>query len=189
MNIGFFGGSFNPPSNIHINIAKEVIKKFNLDKVIFVPVGNYYKKSELIEAKHRFNMLKLAIETEKNLAIDDVAVNSKDMLYAIDTFKLLKEKYKDNNLFFVMGSDNFRKMPKWKDYDELISKFNIIVIERDRKKVREQLRKNILEFIPEKLSKVDSTKIREMIRKGNLEDNLLNTNVYKYIKDNNLYKS
>ena len=31
MRIGFYGGCFNPPSNVHINIAKIVIDKYNLD--------------------------------------------------------------------------------------------------------------------------------------------------------------
>ena len=38
--IGFYGGSFNPPTKAHIELAKKVIKECNLDKVIFVPVGD-----------------------------------------------------------------------------------------------------------------------------------------------------
>ena len=40
--LGFFGGSFNPPTYAHINVAKMSIEKFNLDAVYFVPVGNLY---------------------------------------------------------------------------------------------------------------------------------------------------
>ena len=58
--IGFFGGCFNPPTNMHIKIANDLIKEGKLDKVIFIPMNDFYKKEELIEAKHRFNMLKLA---------------------------------------------------------------------------------------------------------------------------------
>ena len=46
MKIGFFGGCFNPPSNIHINLAKNVINEYKLDKLIFVPVGDYYDKKD-----------------------------------------------------------------------------------------------------------------------------------------------
>ena len=59
--IGFFGGCFNPPNNLHIEIANNLIKTKKLDKVVFVPVNDYYKKEGLIGAKHRYNMLKLAI--------------------------------------------------------------------------------------------------------------------------------
>lgn len=187
MKIGFFGGSFNPPSNIHINLAKEVIQEFKLDKVIFVPVGDYYNKASLVSAKHRYNMLKLAVEEEDNLEIEDVTLHTKDKLYAVDTFKILQKKYKSDNLFFIMGSDNYRKMPEWKKYQELINNFNIIVIERERKSVRNQKRENVLEFIPENLSEFDSTKIREMIKHNKSVENLLNKDVYKYIENNKLY--
>ena len=40
--MGFFGGCFNPPSNIHINLAKELVETKLLNSVTFVPVGDYY---------------------------------------------------------------------------------------------------------------------------------------------------
>lgn len=49
--IGFFGGCFNPPSNVHIDLAKKVIKENNLDEVIFVPVGDFYEKKGLATRK------------------------------------------------------------------------------------------------------------------------------------------
>lgn len=187
MKIGLFGGSFNPPSNIHINLAKEVMENYKLDKIIFVPVGDYYNKEDLITVKHRYNMLVLAVKGEPNLEIEDITLNIKNKLYAIDTFKILQAKYKCDNLFFIMGSDNFRKMPHWKGYDELINNYNIIVIERERKKTRNEGRKNIFEFIPKDLSKIDSTKIREMIKDDESVNDLLNDEVYNYIKYNRLY--
>ena len=65
MKIGFFGGCFNPPTNAHINLAKRALKECNLDKVIFVPIGNFYKKNELISGEHRYNMLKIACRRTK----------------------------------------------------------------------------------------------------------------------------
>ena len=186
MKIGFFGGSFNPPSYTHINLAKKLISEYNLDKIYFVPVGNYYEKSSLIEAKHRYNMLKLAIEDKMD--VEKIAIESKVKLYAIDTFELLKEKYNKDDIFFIMGSDNFRKMPTWKNYEKLKTNYNIIVIERERKKIRNENQKNIIEFIPEKLAEIDSTQIREMF-KNNEKDvkKYLNPKVYEYIQKNNLY--
>lgn len=157
-----------------------------MDKIYFVPVGNYYEKSSLIEAKHRYNMLKLAIEDKMD--VEKIAIESKIKLYAIDTFELLKEKYNKDDIFFIMGSDNFRKMPTWKNYEKLKTNYNIIVIERERKKIRNENQENIIEFIPEKLAEIDSTQIREMFK--NNEKNVkkyLKPKVYEYIQKNNLY--
>lgn len=188
MKIGFFGGSFNPPSYVHIKLAKDLIKEYNLDKVVFVPVGDYYQKESLINSKHRYNMLKLAIEDEPKLEIDTIAIESTVKLYATDTFNLIKEKYKNEDIFFIMGSDNYRKMPTWKDYDKIINQYTIIVIERERKEIRNAERKNMICYIPEKLQKIDSTKIREKIKNNEAVEMFLKPTVYKYIKENNLYK-
>lgn len=187
MKIGFFGGSFNPPSNIHINLANSLVKEFNLDKVIFVPVGDYYKKAFLINAKHRYNMLKLATKNNLNLGVEGLAVESKIKLFATDTFRIIKEKYKNDDIFFIMGSDNFRKMPTWKNYEELINNYNIIVVEREKKEVRYTDKKNIFGFIPAKFETIDSTKIRNMIKNGKNVQGLLPQEVYNYIKQNSLY--
>ena len=42
MRIGVFGGSFNPPHLMPLNIAKDLLRLKYLDKVIFVPTGNKY---------------------------------------------------------------------------------------------------------------------------------------------------
>lgn len=156
-----------------------------MDKVIFVPVGDYYEKNELIEAKHRYNMLNLAIEDK--MEVEKIGLESKIKLYAVDTFKLIKEKYSTDNIFFIMGSDNFRKMPKWKDYEELKTNYNIIVVERERKTVRHEEPENIIEFIPENLAEVDSTQIRQMIKNNENVEKHLNSKVIEYIKQNKLY--
>lgn len=187
MKIGFFGGCFNPPSNIHINIAKTVLKEFSLDKLIFVPVGNYYEKNEIIDEKHRYNMLKLATQNENNLEVENITLNSEKKLFAIDTFSLILDKYSQDEIFFIMGSDNFRNMPHWKEYETLLKKHNFIIIERERKTIRKIENKNILYYIPEKLQDIDSTKIRELIKKSRDVSNLLDTKVYEYVKTNNLY--
>ena len=114
--IGFFGGCFNPPNNLHIEIANNLIKEGKLDKVIFVPVNDFYKKQGLIEAKHRYNMLKLATKKYISLGVDDIEIRENRQLYAVDAFGLIKEsRFINNNdsILFIMGSDNFKKMPTW----------------------------------------------------------------------------
>ena len=89
--IGFFGGCFNPPNNLHIEIANNLIKNGKLDKVVFVPVNDYYKKPGLIEAKHRYNMLKLATQNYENIEVDDIEIKENKVLYAVDAFELMQK--------------------------------------------------------------------------------------------------
>lgn len=173
-------------------MAEKLIKEYKLDKIFFVPVGNYYKKDGLIDANHRHNMLKLAVANHKQLEVEKLAIESKIKLYASDTFKLIKEKYKKDDIFFIMGSDNFKKISTWKNYEELIKNYNIIVIEREnnigeKASVCPKTSNNIISFIPEKFEKIDSTQIRKMIKNNENTEKYLNQNVYNYIKENKLY--
>lgn len=168
--IGFFGGCFNPPTNIHIKIANNLIKTKKLDKVIFVPVNDSYIKSGLISAEHRLNMIKLAIKDNNKLEVDDIETKENKKLFAVDAFELINQKYsKKCEVYFIMGSDNFEKMSKWKDYNKIKDQ-KYIVIKRD---------KNV----------ISSTEIREMIAKNDSEaQKYLSREVYKYIEQNKLYK-
>ena len=65
MKISFFGGSFNPPTYAHLNIAVDSLRKLNVDKLFFVPVGNTYKKPYLIDEKYRYEMLEIMCNNEK----------------------------------------------------------------------------------------------------------------------------
>jgi len=172
--IGFFGGCFNPPNNLHIEIANNLIKEGKLDKIVFVPVNDYYKKQGLINSKHRYNMLKIAIQDYSNMFLEDIEIKENRVLYACDAFELIKkskfitEKNK-NNIYYILGSDNYKKMPKWNRYDEIKNKYNYIVINR-------------------KSSDISSSKIREMLSKNEVcVKKYLPQNVYEYIIKNKLY--
>ena len=168
--IGFFGGCFNPPTNIHIKIANDLIKQGEIDSIFFVPVNDYYKKDNLISSKHRYNMLKLMVEEYKNIEIEDIEIKLDRKLYAVDIFEMLKKKYFNDKLFMIMGSDNFNNMHKWKDYDKIKDEYNYIIIERNN-------------------NDISSTDIRNMIKsKNDRAKEYLPNKVYKYILENKLYK-
>ena len=115
-------------------------------------------------------MLKLAIKDYSNLEVDDIEIKENKKLFAVDAFKLIKEKYSKNcEIFFIMGSDNFEKMSKWKEYNKIKNQ-KFIVINRNK-------------------NQISSTKIREMIANNNSEvQKYLSKEVYKYIEQNKLYK-
>ena len=184
--IGLFGGCFNPPSNIHISLANNLIKYNYFDKVVFVPVGDYYKKKDLISAKDRYNMLKIAIKDFKNIEIDDIILNHKENLYAVDSFKILSEKYKNTDFYFIMGSDNFEKMPQWKDYNIIINKYKYLVIERENHE--DTINYENIVYYKSQQKDISATQIRKMIKNNININELLNKDVLNYIRINKLYQ-
>ncbi len=200
MKIGFFGGSFNPVTNAHINLALNIIEKYSFDKIVFVPVGNYYEKKGLIDEKHRFNMLKLATEKYENIEVSDIELGQKSVFYATDIFSILKQKYSNDNIYFIMGADNLYSMILWKDFENIVKDYKYIVIERgilncqNLIQANETFKKYNTNFLPienKQYSNNSSTYVRKAIENGQVEniEEYINPEVYRYIKQNELYKT
>ena len=199
MKIGFFGGSFNPITNAHINLAIDIVEKYKLDKVIFVPVGNYYQKENLIDEKYRFDMIKLAVSRYSELEVSDIELNQKEKIYAKDIFAKLKNIYAKDDIYFIIGADNVYSMILWQDFENIVKNYKYIVIQRgilNRKNLieaNETLKKysqNFNGIENKKYNDFSATVVREKIKNNNVDDIYvyIPEEVYEYIQKNKLYK-
>lgn len=197
MKIGFFGGSFNPPTNAHMYIAKEALEKCKLDKVIFVPMGDFYKKAGLANAKDRYNMLKIACKDMEKLEVSDLEIKINRKLHTVEAFRLIKDKYPNEDRYFIMGADNFVRLPSLKESKELINDYKYIVIERDNIELEKYIRCNKditshienIKIIENKCYKsTSSTEFRNLVFVDkNEKQNIIPKEVYEYIINNNIY--
>lgn len=169
--IGFFGGCFNPVTNAHLQLIEKVIKQENLDKVYFVPMGDLYEKKDLISVNHRLKMLELAFENQDKMEILNIS-NTDQKTSAIDTFQMIDEKFSEVERFFIMGSDNFEKIKTWKNAEELMEKYQYIVLDRKKGDFKN----------------VSSSLVREKLKCGEAIGNLVPEQVLMYIKQMKLYK-
>lgn len=183
--IGFFGGCFNPPTIAHMEIAERALKDCDLDKIIFVPMGNKYSKKELVDFEFRFEMLNLCCKDNATLEVSVMQKNQPERMYAIDTFKEIEKKYNDSENFYIMGIDNFIKMKDWKLYNELINKYQYIVFKRNN--ILDLKQYDNVQFIDFEFN-ISSSCVRELLKNNKPMDGLLNKDVEQYIKNKNLYK-
>lgn len=195
--IGFFGGSFNPPTIAHMELALDAIKNKKLDKVVFVPVGDYYEKRDLINESHRYNMLKEMTKGINNLNVSDIELNRNEKLYAIDIFKIITEQYINDEIYFIMGADNFKSILEWKDGVSLIQNYKYIIITRKDSDIRNIIEKepllkenkdNFYILNNEEYLNMSSTEVRDLIRKNKDIDKYVEKKVKDYINNNNLYR-
>ncbi len=194
MKIGIFGGSFNPPHKMHKNIAKSLIKKGYVDKVIFVPTGTKYEyKPNLISNEKRVAMLSLLIEKERNMIISKYELQEK-MVYTYETLRYFKTIYNKDDLYFICGADNFSYIDEWQNSKEILQNYKILVIKRKTDFIKPLLekykkyKKNII-ITPIKEKTISSTKIRNFFKQNNnIKARLyIDKKVYNYIKENHLY--
>ena len=201
MNIGVFGGTFNPIHTGHLIIAQEILNKKNLDKIIFVPNASppHKKDSNLIEASLRFRMIELAINDNDCFEIDDYEMHHNGYSYTIDTLNYLQKKYSDDCLFFIIGADSLFEIHLWKDCQNLIKNFNWIIANRSGREISDESLKEIplpTELI-EKLSnsvvetpiiEISSSILRQRIENNKSIKYFVPEQVEKFIKKNYLYK-
>ena len=180
-----YGGAFNPPTKAHYSIAKKIIDKFNPDTFYFLPVGARYNKNGMADYESRFNMTKIMADKFKSAIVSrkENEESFRGTYYALKDFSLI-----DNDLYFVMGADNFDYLDKWIMADKLIEEFKFIIITRKgydvSELIKEKYNNNKDNFtILEIDFPISSTDFRE-----NKNKEILLDEVYEYIKTNNLYE-
>lgn len=193
MKIGIFGGSFNPPHKMHLNIVEELLNEKILDKVIVVPTGLHYSyKNNLVSNEHRYNMLKLMTKHNDKIEISDFEFKDEE-IHSFDTLEYYKNIYKNDTLYFVCGLDNISYVDKWYKGEYLLNNYKFLVITRDTNNLDEILLKyekykdNII-ITNIKSNKISSSYIRDELKEKNYNLNdYLDQKVIDYIKENNLY--
>lgn len=183
MKIGIFGGCFNPPHNMHKDIGLNLIKKKYLDRVIYVPTGDQYQKVELIPAKERYHMLKIMTQDQPNLSVSDIEMK-KTLTYTYQTLDYFQKKYKEDEIYFICGSDNLDQITTWKNYQYILDHYKLLVVKRNCLKLNHSF-KNVVE-VDMPMSNVSSTMIRDKLKNKQLLENM-DYQVIEYIKQKELY--
>mgnify|MGYP001196529791 FL=1 len=130
MKIGILGSSFNPPHNGHLKISKQAIKIFKLDEVWWMITKQNPLKdtNDYLPFEERIEKINSLIDTQK---IKVVHFEDKvQSTYLIDNIKYINQEFSNDSFIFLMGSDSFCEMNKWKNYDEIMHKIPIVIFNR-----------------------------------------------------------
>jgi nicotinate-nucleotide adenylyltransferase len=143
MNIGLFGGTFDPVHKGHIALARAAMERCKLHRVCFVPanVPPHKQKQPLTAFAHRFAMLALATANEKAFvpslfeAPEEGETRRKGRPekpnYTIDTVRHLKQSLqRSDQLFLLIGMDAFADIAKWHEAEALFRECAFVIAGR-----------------------------------------------------------
>ena len=143
MNIGFFGGTFDPIHRGHLALARAALERCKLHRIYFVPanIPPHKQRQALTPFLHRFTMLVLATAQEKAFvpslleAPEETEFGRKTRgekpNYTIDSVRQLKRSFKaSDKLFLLIGMDAFADIAKWRDAEALFSECEFVVAGR-----------------------------------------------------------
>ena len=189
MKIGIFGGSFNPPHNMHRDIAIELIDNNYLDKVIFVPTGDSYVKNGLISFNDRYNMVELMIKDIDLFLVSDIG-NNLGYQYTYQVLDYFKDIYLNDEIYFICGSDNLIEFDSWKKYQYILENYKLLVIRRNNDDI-DNIMLKYYEYIDRIIiNNKESNMLSSSYIRDNIDNDIskyLDRDVYEYVRKNNLF--
>ncbi|MDN3505002.1 MAG: nicotinate (nicotinamide) nucleotide adenylyltransferase [Rhabdochlamydiaceae bacterium] len=183
--IGFFGGSFNPIHNGHLNLAVSVLEQLKLDQILLCPNNISPFEKITIEARHRYEMVQLACLHYDHIDVTDIEINRGGMSYTIDTLRELSKVHPDCVIRFIIADELIPDFPRWKEQEAIISEYSPILATRHGTS-----HPNLpgFEQVKTPIMQISSTEVRDRIKEGFICEHLLPHAVLTYMEKHNLYK-
>lgn len=191
MKIGVFGGTFNPPHNGHIRLAKAAADELKLDKLLVIPscIPPHKIAAKLADGQERLEMCRLAFGCDPRFEVSPMELERGSRSYTVETLRELKALYPDSELYFIVGSDMLESFDKWYLWQEILSLSVLCAASREEGyspdlsrfgKLAERIKIITLDPL-----EVSSTQIRNSA--GEVSPELLDPKVAAYIREHGLY--
>ena len=201
MKIGLLGGSFDPPHNAHLGVARAVRGAKSLDRVDLLVSGqspHAEGKSNHADVQQRLAMARIAVEGQPGLGVEDWETKQQTRSYSIETIRHLQSAHPDNTYFFIIGGDMLASLPTWREVTELLRRIEFIPVFRPghTSEVFQTLKGKFPEGVIENLKAnvvrmpllpISSTSIRESAAAGESIRQQVPPGVEAYIRANRLY--
>ncbi|GIZ16306.1 putative nicotinate-nucleotide adenylyltransferase [Capnocytophaga catalasegens] len=189
--IGLYFGSFNPIHIGHIIIANHLVEHSDMDEIWFVvtPLSPFKQKVNLLENHHRLEMVYRAVKKYDKLRESDIEFRLPEPNYTINTLTYLEEKYPKTHFCLIMGEDNLKSFPKWKNYQVLLERYDIYVYPRiSQEEIPiELLHHPRIKRVNAPIIELSATLVRDEIAQGKNVRPLLDPDVWKYIDEMGFY--
>jgi nicotinate-nucleotide adenylyltransferase len=199
LRVALFGGTFDPPHRGHLSIATAAADAFQLDSVLFAPVGRQPLKPDGTSASFgdRLAMTKLLCAHDQRFQASVLDAPRQDDLpnYTVDTLSVLRQEMPEARLFNLVGADSFIDLPRWREPDRLLELAEWIVVSRPGFSLddlsslhltpHQGARLHLLQTIHEEVS---STDLRRRLREGDLCADLIPASIFNYIQAHRLYR-
>lgn len=197
MKIAIFGGSFNPVHREHVNILKAAASGLSLGKAIVMPSHLTPEKTGRlsVRAEDRLNMCRISFGNLKFAEISDFELMRGGVSYSYITCREFKDRYPDDELYFIIGADMLENFHLWKYPEEILKCAKLAVCARENASeleesiiaFKERFHKDVVKF-GYTGADVSSTEIRVLAALGEETDEYLLPETANYIKQHSLYK-
>lgn len=198
-----YGGAFDPPHLAHRGVVLACREQLGVDRLIVIPTGNHPFKGDRhhAPAAARLALCALAFSDLPWVEVSDCEIRRLGVGYTIDTLRAFRGELGDAaQLYFLIGSDNLRDLPKWREHHAALALAQFVTVPRSGSsdvarelagldltaKERDGLCAHVLRVTP---SPISSTEVRRRLRAGESVDDLLQPRVRDAIAQQKLYRA
>jgi nicotinate-nucleotide adenylyltransferase len=190
--IGLLGGSFDPPHNAHLALARVALDHLLLDELRWVPAGvPWQKQRELAPITDRQAMVMAAIAGERRFVLESCELWRSGPSYTVDTVRELQAAG-PAEWFLVIGQDQYANFHTWHDWPELLRRVTLAVASRDGVPPQPSpaLASQPHRMVALPLPRIDvsATEIRQRIADGRDYTDMVPAAVARYIDQHHLYR-
>jgi nicotinate-nucleotide adenylyltransferase len=132
LNLGLFGGSFDPVHLGHLLVAQAACEELGLDRLFFIPAAQspFKPDRQPTAAALRLRLLRLALAGRPQYEIDAQELGRGGVSYTIDTLRDYARRFPGATLSYLIGADHLATLPQWRAADELARQADFVVIPR-----------------------------------------------------------
>ena len=196
MRLGILGGTFDPPHNGHLLIARAAKEQLRLDRVLFAVTGIQPLKQDqpVSPADQRADMVELAIAGEADFELSRIDLDRLGPHYTADLLRIASGVYPDAKVWFIMGGDSLVDLLRWRDPHRLIELARLAVLRRPGFEPDWTALEAALPDLRERIDWIDAPPIdiaahdiQRRAREGESIEGLVPPAVAQYIAERGLY--
>lgn len=186
---GLFFGSFNPIHVGHLILAEYFATQTELDEVwlVVTPQNPLKKKDSLLDQYLRLDLVHRAIESNNNLRASDVEFKLNKPSYTIHTLIHLREQHPDRQFSLIMGEDNLVSLPRWKNFEQILEQFEVLVYPRVGQHPSELAGHPHVHLVQAPVVEISSSQIRNLLKNKQSIRYLVPDTIHDYLLKEGFY--
>lgn len=191
MKIGLFFGSFNPIHIAHLIIANHILNETDIEKIWFIvsPQNPFKTENSLLNEYHRLHLVRLATEDDNRINASDIEFHLPRPSYTANTLINLSEKYPQHTFCLIMGSDSFKNLPRWKNYETVLKHYPVYVYLRPGFEIDNKTGAALINIADAPLLQISATQIRKNIQEKKSIRYMVPEKVFEEIERGGYYKN
>lgn len=172
LRLGLFGGTFDPPHNGHVAVAKDVADALHLNRLLWIPAREppHKAQQDVTPAPLRLEMVLAATAEDARFEVSDVETAREGPSYTVDTLGEVRRRFPHATLYFIVGADEYDALATWRAPEQILELARLAVMDRGGARAADNVPDvagaDAAEFVSVERIDISSTRVRAHIAAG-----------------------